>query len=717
MAELSTSVTSWLLEWLEGHSISGADWVADICEPEDLIEPDGFIAWESFSRLCDRLAEFSEEPPDDTPLLPAPVGIGREIAEEIFSSAATRFSAGDVPIEILFVDEAPSIANELFPELEVRADIASDGEVILLEVGLPADAIDCPVFFEMIQGVLEAAPLLLDQEPADVAAEIHPERARYAVRIARNFGDVIPLESRIEATQEAAQTELPEEEPHELGMKQAVEVAFDHSTFIRSLAACVNADEVGEHLSALLRERYRCAAFRVRFQSGTEPAAGGRDEETPARLEFGKSDKPPSRSLPFGVGGESLGQIDLWDADALRDDELEELENLIPWYALAFKALAERETSATTQAVSQTANPVHADPTRTRSALASLESIVAGREIEGEHFLTTLVRHLAEHIGAHTAVISLRQPARPMKLRTVVAWKDGAIGDNFSYDARGTPCANVLAGELGCHPRDVQQQFQSDSSLVETQTQSYLGLGLFDPEGRVVGIVSGWSHQPLEQPEEAISLLRIVARGAEIELQNRSDREAREIREVRYRGLAEISHDLIVELSPSSGLLEISPNLSAILGYTPEAFANTSYRELIHPDDLTPLAKRYREAQNDQSTVCANIRIRHRDGSWCLLEARARSYRTRDGEVRVVVAARDLTERAGIEQERQQLVSIIQNSSDLIALTTLSGNLLFLNTSGQRILGLASGSSGWPAKRRRVPSPYTTSFSATPRDR
>ena len=80
MTELSTLVTRWILEWLEGHSISGADWVADICDLDDLIEPDGFIAWDSFAQLCDRLAEFSEERPDDGPLLPAPGIIGREIA-------------------------------------------------------------------------------------------------------------------------------------------------------------------------------------------------------------------------------------------------------------------------------------------------------------------------------------------------------------------------------------------------------------------------------------------------------------------------------------------------------------------------------------------------------------------------------------------------------------------------------------------------------------
>jgi PAS domain S-box-containing protein len=706
MAELSTLVTSWILEWLEGHSISGADWSAGICEPEDLIEPDGFIAWESFTQLCERLAEFSEERSDDGPRIPAPGVIGREIAEEIFSSAATRIDAEDVPFEILFVDDAPIVASELFPEIEVRADIASDGEVVLLDVGLPADAIDCPVFFELIHGVLEAAPLLVDQEPADVALEIHPEHARYAIRIPRDFDNVIPLETGIgearEETREEAheahkedQAQLQLDDPCEQGIEREEEVVFDHRAFIHSLSACASASEISDHLFALVRERFRCAASRVSLEASATTTPSMLDEHALIRFSSGKSDKPPSRSLRLGVAGEVLGQIDLWDEDPMTEEELGEFESLIPWYALAFRGLRESkeresEEPAATPSQSPSRHPALEDQSRTSDLAVTLENVVAGRANENEDFLVTLVRSLAGHIEAHTAVISLCHPEEPQRLRTVAAWKGGAVAGNFSYDVEGTPCANVLAGEPGCHPTDVQQQFPADASLVERQTQSYLGMALHDPEGRIVGIFSAWSRQPLARPEDASSLIRILAHGAETELQNRSDREARQISEARNRGLIESAHDLIAELSATSGLLEISPNLTAILGYSPEAFVEIPYRDLIHAEDLVAVTECFREAQRSQTTVSATFRIRHRDGSWCLLETRARSYPARDGELRVVVAARDVRERAGAEQERAQLVSIIQNSSDLIALMTLNGKLLFLNASGQRLLGLAS---------------------------
>ena len=106
----------------------------------------------------------------------------------------SRIRVADVTIEILYIEASISLANDLFPELEVRADIASDGNVISLEIALPEDCSGCPAFFELIKGALEVAPLLLDQDPVEVAMEVHPEFARYAVEIPRGLGQLIPLD-------------------------------------------------------------------------------------------------------------------------------------------------------------------------------------------------------------------------------------------------------------------------------------------------------------------------------------------------------------------------------------------------------------------------------------------------------------------------------------------------------------------------------------------
>ena len=103
MAELSTQLTCWLLEWLEAHSISGEQWTQGTSlQVEDLSDPDQTISWEHFALLCDRLGEFCGDDCDGIAALPPAVEIGREIAEELFAAFSERFSSGATPLEILF---------------------------------------------------------------------------------------------------------------------------------------------------------------------------------------------------------------------------------------------------------------------------------------------------------------------------------------------------------------------------------------------------------------------------------------------------------------------------------------------------------------------------------------------------------------------------------------------------------------------------------------
>jgi PAS domain S-box-containing protein len=53
-----------------------------------------------------------------------------------------------------------------------------------------------------------------------------------------------------------------------------------------------------------------------------------------------------------------------------------------------------------------------------------------------------------------------------------------------------------------------------------------------------------------------------------------------------------------------------------------------------------------------------------------------------------VCVKRDITERKKSEEERQKFVSLIENSSDFIAMATLKGQTLFVNEAGRKLVGL-----------------------------
>ncbi|MBW4496222.1 MAG: PAS domain S-box protein [Oscillatoria princeps RMCB-10] len=50
---------------------------------------------------------------------------------------------------------------------------------------------------------------------------------------------------------------------------------------------------------------------------------------------------------------------------------------------------------------------------------------------------------------------------------------------------------------------------------------------------------------------------------------------------------------------------------------------------------------------------------------------------------------RDITERKRAEEEQQKFVSLVENSSDFIGMTTLSGKTLYLNEAGRKLVGLS----------------------------
>ncbi|MCP4039611.1 MAG: PAS domain S-box protein [bacterium] len=675
MYELSTSVTSWLLDWLEGHSVSGAVWAEGICELQDLIEPEGFIAWDAFAALCERLADYGENPPDDVSPLPCPAEIGREIADEIIASSDSPFESGDLPIEIVFVEELPAFAGEIFPDLAVSADIASDGEVILFEVAVPDTQADGTAFFELIRGALEAVPLLADHEAADVAMEASESTARYAVRVPGAFENVIPIDShlddeRIEDRQieeaiepkapiDASVDEPPKSEPQ-------TPIAIDHAAIIERLAACTTDEEIAEQCFGALREHFDCAAGRL----WRHPGSG---EDPGEAFRFGRSDKPPSRTSNLTVAAEVVAQLEIWDGTALEADELHDLDRLLPVFGLALAA-----RTSLTEAPQEPSNE------------GALAPILDGTLDRGDDRLVALVRCLAERTHAHTCAISLRSADRPMRLETTVVWKQGGPSEPFEYDAKGTPCAEVLSGEFTCYRKDVLTHFAGNEQLEEPKTESYVGTPLCDRGGRLIGVLCAWSSKPIESQDDHRTLLRLLAERAQCELQYRSVTRARDLDAARYRSVFAASHDLLVEVIPQTDDVVVSPNAEEILGFTHEELRVMNHQDLLHPDDLPAYARAFGELLRDGGTFSTTIRVRCKEGGYRRLDTRVRSITTPDGSMRILAAGRDTSDQITIEQERERLVSIIENSSDLISLLSLKGSVLSLNEAGQRMLGLAS---------------------------
>ena len=134
--------------------------------------------------------------------------------------------------------------------------------------------------------------------------------------------------------------------------------------------------------------------------------------------------------------------------------------------------------------------------------------------------------------------------------------------------------------------------------------------------------------------------------------------------EQRFRSLIENASDLIAVLDAGGRLQYVSPSHERVLGYTPAELTGNHSLDPIHPDDRPAV-----QAQLDQiiaeptATFAMEFRARHKNGSWCLLEAVAKNLLADPSVGGIIVNARDVTERRRAEQRTASLLQVAEDVS------------------------------------------------------
>ncbi len=144
-------------------------------------------------------------------------------------------------------------------------------------------------------------------------------------------------------------------------------------------------------------------------------------------------------------------------------------------------------------------------------------------------------------------------------------------------------------------------------------------------------------------------------------------------REELFQIVTENAADMIALVDVKGHRLYNSPAYKRILGYSAAELGETSSFEQIHPDDRFKVLEAAREARSTGVGKKLEYRIRHKDGSWRVLESIAGTIRDQKGEVaKLVIVNRDVTERKQAEQQAE-------HNSFHDGLTGLPNRRLFLD--------------------------------------
>jgi diguanylate cyclase (GGDEF)-like protein/PAS domain S-box-containing protein len=250
----------------------------------------------------------------------------------------------------------------------------------------------------------------------------------------------------------------------------------------------------------------------------------------------------------------------------------------------------------------------------------------------------------------------------------VIRWVSPSVTDQLGYDASeliGTSARALL------HPDDDTAAMAHLELVLAGDDSPFLGTLRLACRDGAYRRVSVQATNHLEHP--AIGGLLITC----IDVTERSDVEERfRKREIWAQALMKGGSDLVVVIDATGLISYVSPAVERMLDLAPEDLLGTDPRDLLHPDDVEDISDAFEDALSGaaelvpvgDSTTNYEIRVRHRDQSWRIVDAAVTDLTGNPAVNGFVVNLRDVTRRREVEDllaEQTELLEAIARGAPL----------------------------------------------------
>ncbi len=290
--------------------------------------------------------------------------------------------------------------------------------------------------------------------------------------------------------------------------------------------------------------------------------------------------------------------------------------------------------------------------------IAALRAIVEGTARNtGAVFFESLVRHLATAVGVSYAFVAEFAGART-RVRTIAYWGPEGLRPNVEFDLHGTPCEDVVRGNLCHHPRGVQQSFPLDQDLIDLGVESYLGVPLLDGDGNVLGHLAVFDGRPMPAEPRLLFIFRIFATRAGVELERLRVEKQLVESERRYRDLYEEAPNAYVSLGRDLRLINVNRRASQLLGHSGVELVGSHISAYFAetPSGWAKAERAFGKAFQGAEVSGLELEMRRHDGSPLWVSLWMRPMHGVDGGVQAVHSIWvDVTDRVLAEAERARL--------------------------------------------------------------
>jgi len=334
------------------------------------------------------------------------------------------------------------------------------------------------------------------------------------------------------------------------------------------------------------------------------------------------------------------------------------------------------------------------DITARKRADESLRLIVEGTATATrDAFFPQVTKTIAAALDVRYAFVAELADPTGKRVRTLSLWNGKEHVENITYDTKGTPCEETLAGDYCFYPSNVQQSFPEDVWLKEAGIESYMAIRLFDSNGKVMGHMGIMDVKPIEASETNTAFLKIFAARAadeigkllidkelkevqqelEVRIEERTKelslkvaelnktREALQKSEERLLMAQEVGRVGTWDWNPNTGELIWSDEIYRILGLSPDKVTPTYelFLDTVHPGDRELLNSAVTAALHEKQQYRLDFRIVKADRTEGIAHAQGEVRFDKDGRpVRMIGVFQDITERKQIEDKLRELTYI-----------------------------------------------------------
>ncbi|MFA6056247.1 MAG: PAS domain S-box protein, partial [Thermodesulfovibrionales bacterium] len=237
-----------------------------------------------------------------------------------------------------------------------------------------------------------------------------------------------------------------------------------------------------------------------------------------------------------------------------------------------------------------------------------------------------------------------------------------AVEPSLDMPIRGLP--GIVAGSM----KTTYHNDFPNSQWLEILPKGHIRVSniLFAPiiiDNKVIGLL-GLANKPGGFTDDDARMASAFSEIAAIALINKRAEESVRRSEEYFRLVTENSLDIITILEEDGTIRYESPSVERVLGFQREELTGANVFEFVHPDDREGTMNIFSQAiENPGISLSLEVRFKHKDGSWRILEVIGKNLLDNPAVAGIVVNSRDISKRKQAQEVLTQLAEELKRSN------------------------------------------------------